>query len=398
MYWTNSRGNKIQRSNLDGSGVEDLVTGLRRPGGIALDVSGGKMYWTDLDTDRKIHRSNLDGSGVEDLVTGLRNPKGIALDVSGGKMYWTDDFSKIQRSNLDGSGVEDLVTGLEFPTGIALGFGVPVEAGTDLGVPAASVSDNILTPGQSFTLRATVHNWGTEQAAATTLRYYRSDDATIDNTDTEVGTDAVRGLAAGGASDQSISLTAPSSAGTSYYGACVESVSGERNTGNNCSSGVSVSHVPSPIVRIPDANLRAAIEAALGTASGAPITVAKMETLQGLMASYAGISDLTGLEFATYLREISLVANNITDVSPLSGLTYLRGLQLAGNYFMDQSVLASCLRSLTTLELLTLGGTGFADISALSGLTNLSVLELQLNGISDISPLSGLTNLKAAVA
>ena len=390
MYWTDQNTDKIQRSNLDGGGVEDLVTGLAFPKGIALDVSGGKMYWTDV---RKIQRSNLDGGGVEDLVTGLVLSNGIALDVSGGKMYWTDG-RKIQRSNLDGSGVEDLVTGLEFPTGIALGFGVPVEAGTDLGVPAASVSDNILTPGQSFTLRATVHNWGTEQAAATTLRYYRSDDATIDNTDTEVGTDAVRGLAAGGASDQSISLTAPSSAGTSYYGACVESVSGERNTGNNCSSGVSVSHVPSPIVRIPDANLRAAIEAALGTASGAPITVAKMETLQGLTASYAGISDLTGLEFATYLRDISLVANNITDVSPLSGLTYLRSLQLAGNNITDQSVLASCLRSLTNLELLTLGGTGFADISGLSGLTNLLILELQLNGISDISPLSGLTNLE----
>ena len=394
MYWTDQHTEKIHRSNLDGSGVEDLVTGLGFPKGIALDVSGGKMYWTDSVT-RKIHRSNLDGSGVEDLVTGLGFPQGIALDVSGGKMYWTD-ARKIQRSNLDGSGVEDLVTGLEYyPGGIALGFGVPVEAGTDLGVPAASVSDNILTPGQSFTLSATVHNWGTEPAAATTLRYYRSDDATIDNTDTEVGTDAVRGLAAGGASDQSISLTAPSSAGTSYYGACVESVSGERNTGNNCSSGVSVSHVPSPIVRIPDANLRAVIEAALGTASGAPITVAKMETLRGLRANYAGISDLTGLEFATYLTNISLVDNNITDVSPLSGLTYLRGLQLAGNKIMDQSVLASCLRSLTNLDLLTLGGTGFADISPLSGLTNLSVIELQQNGISDISPLSGLTNLEA---
>ena len=41
-------------------------------------------------------------------------------------------------------------------------------------------------------------------------------------------------------SPESIDLTAPSSAGTYYYGACVDSVTGESSTTNNCSSGVSV--------------------------------------------------------------------------------------------------------------------------------------------------------------
>ncbi len=244
MYWTDGEYStaKIQRSNLDGSGVEGLVTtGLESPAGIALDVSGGKMYWTDSWTN-KIQRSNLDGSGIETLITsGFRRPNGIALDVSGGTMYWTaSGTDKIQRSNLDGSGVEDLVTtGLEGPAGIALAFGVPVEAGKDL-VVRTSVSENTLTPGQSFTLSATVRNRGTEQAAATTLRYYRSSNATISSSDTEVGTDGVSSLSAGDTSAESINLNAPSDAGTYYYGACVESVSGESNTGNNCSSGVSV--------------------------------------------------------------------------------------------------------------------------------------------------------------
>ena len=39
----------------------------RIPWGIALDVAGGKMYWTDAGSD-KIQRANLDGSGVEDLI------------------------------------------------------------------------------------------------------------------------------------------------------------------------------------------------------------------------------------------------------------------------------------------------------------------------------------------
>ena len=74
--------------------------------------------------------------------------------------------------------------------------------------------------------------------ADTTLRYYCSTDATISTADTELGTDAVSGLAAAAASNESIALTAPSTAGTYYYGACVDPVSGESGTGNNCSSAV----------------------------------------------------------------------------------------------------------------------------------------------------------------
>ena len=125
MYWTDVGTDKIQRANLDGSGVEDLVTGLDHPHRIALDMGNGKMYWTDGVTD-KIQRANLDGSGVEDLVaSGLNDPVGIALDLDNSKMYWTDLRAfKIQRANLDGSGVEDLVTGLGgYPDGIALDMG-----------------------------------------------------------------------------------------------------------------------------------------------------------------------------------------------------------------------------------------------------------------------------------
>ncbi|MHC4808035.1 MAG: hypothetical protein ACYTBX_17485, partial [Planctomycetota bacterium] len=90
MYWTDRGTSWIQRANLDGTNVENLVTtGLSSPNGIALDVAGGKMYWTDRGTG-KIQRASLEGTGVEDLVTGLTTPFGIALDVDGGKMYWTD--------------------------------------------------------------------------------------------------------------------------------------------------------------------------------------------------------------------------------------------------------------------------------------------------------------------
>ena len=127
MYWADSRTRKIQRADLDGANVENLITsGLNTPVWMALDASGGKMYWTDWGTDR-IQRADLDGSNVENLVVagGLNSPAGLALDLSGGKLYWTDSSAdKIQRANLDGSNVEDLVTrvsgDLGSPSGLAL--------------------------------------------------------------------------------------------------------------------------------------------------------------------------------------------------------------------------------------------------------------------------------------
>ena len=113
-------------------------------------------------------------------------------------------------------------------------------AGPDLVVRSPSVNDSSLSPGQSFRLSATVRNQGTGRSAATTLRYYRSSDATISTSDARVGMDPVGGLAASGTSPESISLTAPSSAGTYYYGACVDAVAGEPEIANNCSSAVRV--------------------------------------------------------------------------------------------------------------------------------------------------------------
>ena len=292
------------------------------------------------------------------------------------------------------------------------------EGGPDLIVQSPSVSAVMLTPGQEFTLNVTVHNQGDEQAAATMLHYYRSNNATITSSDTEVGTDAVGVLDASATSASSIALTVPTSVSAEvgiYYGACVASVSGESNTDNNCSSAVkiTVSGQESPEeetqetpeeadetpeeegvdgpVTIPDANLRVAIEAALGKASGAPITVAEMKTLTHLWAIEAGISDLTGLEFATNLRELNLSRNNVTDISALGGLTKLTYLDLGGNNITDISVL----ESLTNLKVwLSLSGNRITDISVLGGLTNLVRLDLGFNNITDISVLGGLTKLE----
>ena len=311
------------------------------------------------------------------------------------------------------------VAGESVGNNCSTGIRVTVEARSpDLIVETASVSDNSLTTGESFVLNATVRNQGTGRSAATTLNYYRSSDATISTRDTQVGNGQVGGLAASGTSEESISVTVPSSEGSYYYGACVESVAGETDTGNNCSIGVGVmvEEPDTTPVTIPDANLRAAVETALGKASGAPITQAEMATLDSLVSTAygrEGIRSLSGIESATNLVHLYLGPNNITDVSPLAGLTKLRELTVGFNTITDISALSgltnlhwldargntitdiSALSGLTSLHTLLLRQNNITDISALSGLTNLSWLMLQMNTITDISALSGLTNLRS---
>ena len=68
------------------------------------------------------------------------------------------------------------------------------------------------------------------------MRFYQSTDATITTSDTSVGTVAVGALAAGATSSSPrLDFNAPSSVGTYYYGACVDAVTGESDTTNNCS-------------------------------------------------------------------------------------------------------------------------------------------------------------------
>ena len=130
----------------------------------------------------------------------------------------------------------------------------PPQDRPDLTVGSASVDDASPETGGSFTLSATVRNAGDGESAATTLRYYRSTDATITTSDTLVVTDAVSGLAASANSGKSAQLSAPSTAGTYYYGACVDAVKDESDTTNNCSASVqvTVSETQQPVQGQPD--------------------------------------------------------------------------------------------------------------------------------------------------
>ena len=175
--------------------------------------------------------------------------------------------------------------------------------------------------------------------------------------------------------------------------------------------------LPGAVVHIPDTNLRAAIAEALGKSPNAPITVAEMQRLRRFEAQDRGIQDLTGLQFATNLRDLTLgrwagTSNQISDLSPIAGLINLHYLFLVNNQVSDLSPIAglinlhellvsdnpisdiSPLRGLTNLTLLHLAGTLVSDISLVRNLANLTHLEFHNTLVTDVSPVAGLINLE----
>ena len=195
---------------------------------------------------------------------------------------------------------------------------VDVEAAKypDLEVGSPSVSDSGPETGASFTLSATVSNAGDGGSPATTLRYYRSTDATITTSDASVGTDAVGALAASGTSAESISLTAPATAGTYYYGACVDTVTDESDTTDNCSASVKVD-VEAP--KYPDLEVGSPSVSDSGPETGASFT---------LSATVSNAGD--GESVATTLRYYRSTDATITTADASVGTDAVGALAASG--------------------------------------------------------------------
>ena len=173
--------------------------------------------------------------------------------------------------------------------------------------------------------------------------------------------------------------------------------------------------VNSAIAEVPvvftDAKLKATVEVALGIPDPTP---SDMLGLTSLDASWQGITDLTGLEYATNLSTLNLCHNSLWRVEALSGLTQMQRLDLNNNRISSISALAG----MDLLEYLDIHDNYVGDlsplagklhlntaylyrqwhmlsnISILAGLTNLQILHLYENDISDLSPLASLTSLQ----
>ncbi len=166
IYWTNmgnpnANDGSIERADLDGRNVTDIVPagGTFTPKQLQLDKKSGKLYWSDREGMR-VMRCNLDGSRIETLVeTGHSDDDrrdqrnwcvGMALDVEGGKLYWTQKGpdnagqGRIFRANLeipkgqspaDRKDIEVLFDGLPEPIDLDLDLANRMMYWTDRGDP-----------------------------------------------------------------------------------------------------------------------------------------------------------------------------------------------------------------------------------------------------------------------
>ena len=204
--------------------------------------------WNDLKSLWSLHQEEL----KEFFPFGARvNVDGNAQWGSSGRWYFVEDHDGSKPGNFlahDELGGNELSLGSWFfdeAHYLAIESSeeeeeTDEEEGPDLVVESLSVDENSVDPEERFTLSATVRNQGNEESDATTLRYFRSTDSTISTTDTQLDTDDVRGLRPERTGDESLRMEAPTDAGTYYFGACVDSVTDESNTQNNCSDGVAV--------------------------------------------------------------------------------------------------------------------------------------------------------------
>ena len=165
------------------------------------------------------------GAGQSRTITGtVRNLSsgtfyfGLCADAVSGESDTTNNCSQGVRVTVGGSG-----------------------SGPDL-VVSLSESRVTVSPGGSFSYDRTVRNQGDAASAATRIRTYQSDNSTITTTDTQIGESPVPSLGPSqeASGTRTIRIPAGASAGTTYVGDCVDAVSGESNTNNNCSSAIRV--------------------------------------------------------------------------------------------------------------------------------------------------------------
>ena len=122
MYWI--AGNTIYYRPT-GGGKEIFKRpqpGTLLTGGLAVDMGGGKVYWTEETSDNmgRIQSADLDGTNIQPVKETIAVPYDIAFDAEKRRLYWTNFYGKIQRINVNGRDFKsNFITGLKEPRHIA---------------------------------------------------------------------------------------------------------------------------------------------------------------------------------------------------------------------------------------------------------------------------------------
>jgi hypothetical protein len=137
IYWTqkgsdNAGLGRIFRANIDipkgetpsnRSDIEVLFDQLPEPIDLELDLTNRVLYWTDRGDPPRgntVNRAPVDKKAVpEILITHLMEGIGIALDVSGNRMFVTDFAGSVYCADLDGRNERNFLYAQGNLTGIA---------------------------------------------------------------------------------------------------------------------------------------------------------------------------------------------------------------------------------------------------------------------------------------
>lgn len=142
---------------------------------------------------------------------------------------------------------------------------------------------------------------------------------------------------------------------------------------------------------VPDANLAAAIRTELNKGANDDISAADLARVEGLNIYNQKISNYTGLEKCTNLKDLVLIGTGLTSLNSLPSMQNLTFLDVSYNSQLKSvSGIASKFPNLTALAVSSCGISDISPVASLKGLTKLSAYENQL---TDVSSLKGLTAL-----
>ena len=100
----------LHSAGMDGTGPTTLITGLKHPGGITIDFTSRKLYWT-ADSADQIQSCDLHGRGLQTVIqlSSGAGPWGIVL--LNDRIYWGNFKNKtLQSSTKDGTDIQTLCT------------------------------------------------------------------------------------------------------------------------------------------------------------------------------------------------------------------------------------------------------------------------------------------------
>ena len=186
--------------------------------------------------------------GFVDTNTGTLLTTNAVTNLEGGTSIafpYTDTNSKtVGMTNIYFACVDEVAGEVDPSNNCSALVSVAVVSAPDLNLTLSTSTDTVY-PDENISLSVVISNTGDLNALqSSTLRWYRSTDNSLDtNTDTNFGTDPVRMLEAGASVTISKSDTASEISGLYYYFACVDPVSNEVDTDDNCSPAVEVAVV-----------------------------------------------------------------------------------------------------------------------------------------------------------